>query len=87
MKNWAKYAVLNFSMILGFFVSIFFLPPATHFWPLLFAFAAFLGFSNYGLFRRLRSAKPVNNKAENLVWVAIVLLLLLFDFLLSRLPS
>jgi hypothetical protein len=28
-----------------FFVLIFLLPPATHFWPVFFAFVAFLGFS------------------------------------------
>jgi hypothetical protein len=87
VKNWTKYAVLNFSMILGFFVSLFLLPPATYFWPVFFAFVAFLGFSNYGLFRRLKAPKPVSNRAENLAWAVIVLLLLLFDLLLSRLPS
>ena len=85
MKNWAKYTVLNASMALGFFLIIFLLPPSTHFLPVLIACLLFLGFANYWLFKRLRESNFRINRAESVTMVVIVLLILLFDLLLSRL--
>jgi hypothetical protein len=87
MTNWMKYVPLNIGMILGFLGSLFLLPPNTHFWPVFLVFLAFLGYSNYRLSERLKTPNPVGNRAENLTWVVIVLMLLIFDFLLGRFSS
>jgi hypothetical protein len=79
-----KYAALNFGMLLGFVASLFLLPSNTHFWPVFSVFLTFLGYSNYRLFERLKTPNPVGYRAENLTWVVIVLLLLIFDFFLGR---
>ena len=84
MKNCVKYAVLNGSMVVGFFLAIFLLPPNSHFWPVLIAFLVFLAVSNYGLFRRQRASTSTSNRADTLTIAVIVLFILLFDLLLSR---
>jgi peptidoglycan/LPS O-acetylase OafA/YrhL len=84
MKAWKKYAVLNLSLLAGFVVAIFILPPNTHFWPVAGLFSIFLGGTNFALFCKLQQRQPSHAKATNYAVGIAVLILVLLDLLFQR---
>jgi hypothetical protein len=85
MKAWIKYAGVNVSMLMGFVVAIFILPPNTHFWPVAGLFCIFLGWTNYSLFRKLqRNQFPSNKGNDRAAVMIVVVILLLLDLLFQR---
>jgi hypothetical protein len=85
MKTWEKYTLLNASMLTGFVVSLYVLPPSTQFWPVALAFLIFLGSTNYALFRRLRQTQNSGTKRTDKSVMIVVLVLVIADVALSRL--
>ena len=84
MKTTTKYLALNGGMIAGFFIDLFFIPGRTPFWLVATIGAAYIGYMNYSLHRRLaRGSVPQSRSSEWSVTI-IVIFLLILDVILSH---